>query len=849
MDASLFFCQSFKVYTVNFIFLLIIFPFIVEAKQPKLGQLNTTQKAIILPIMLRDDMGIELGEIKTHISIEDKISLFKLALIKTLKPQLKESVIASLQKTAAIKGYLSLETLQDSGFDIRFLADKMELLFAPKGGQRPDSNLSFSGKKKIISKDLNSPQVFSGYVNILAAINHVITNNKSELQSPSLDLEFAVRLYDVVLETEANVNSIGSSGIDFKQYFFSRQGSRLIYDYPEGSLRFQLGDLRAISNSVRSLPKALGLSVEKSDQKLQPRKNIRSTGRSSFQLDRASTVEVRNNGRIIRTLHLRSGHYNLSDLQLSQGANDITLKITNDLGQIKELNFSIFSNNELLAKGISEWGLEVGFRSNFENNKLLYDFKKPMASGFYRQGLTDNMSGDVYFQVDKTAVLSGFGLWSQSQFGFLNLSAELSQHEKVGVGYSANLSWSRDGEIGVNNWRSSFRLSADYTSAYFTLIDQTTIPQINKDWIRLNMGYSQGFGMGIAATLSANYTFENKKNSQYKGDTYGVDLNVNKQVSPDLGLGATIGYSNTNSSNSSDSNRKGEWYASVNLNYRLGENANIRSEYHTRTEQGKLSFQDRSKHNGVGSWNTNVDVDYFNKDKRTTLTGNVRYLANRANINLSHTSSLDNAKTGQISTKLNHNTRLQIGTSLAFSGRKFAWGQPIRSGGFAIISLHESLKDSTLMVGTPDNVIAESSIFGPALVSGLSEYTAQQLTVDVDDMPLGYDLGSGSFDVLSPYKAGYHLMVGSNYSVSAYGTLLNKKDEPLVYITGVAYEGKDKKGQQSNVFTNKSGRFGAEGLAPGIWLIEMNTDPAVQYIINIPKDTKGMYKTGKLKPI
>ncbi|MCK5925492.1 MAG: hypothetical protein KAG10_06335 [Methylococcales bacterium] len=131
MDASLFFCQSFKVYTVNFIFLLIIFPFIVEAKQPKLGQLNTTQKAIILPIMLRDDMGIELGEIKTHISIEDKISLFKLALIKTLKPQLKESVIASLQKTAAIKGYLSLETLQDSGFDIRFLADKMELLFAP----------------------------------------------------------------------------------------------------------------------------------------------------------------------------------------------------------------------------------------------------------------------------------------------------------------------------------------------------------------------------------------------------------------------------------------------------------------------------------------------------------------------------------------------------------------------------------------------------------------------------------------------------------------------------------------------------------------------------------------------
>ncbi|MCK5925563.1 MAG: hypothetical protein KAG10_06705, partial [Methylococcales bacterium] len=147
------------------------------------------------------------------------------------------------------------------------------------------------------------------------------------------------------------------------------------------------------------------------------------------------------------------------------------------------------------------------------------------------------------------------------------------------------------------------------------------------------------------------------------------------------------------------------------------------------------------------------------------------------------------------------------------------------------------------------NIIAESSIFGAVLVSGLNEYTLSNINVDVEDAPLGYDLGSGSFDMLAPYKAGYDLRVGSNYSVSAYGILVNKYDEPLAYISGTAYEGDDKKGRKTLVFTNKVGRFGAEGLAAGDWIIEMGASPVIRYKITIPEETKGMYKTGTLKPL
>jgi outer membrane usher protein len=850
MEVRLSLYQRFTIYSLNLICFLIIMPLNAEAKQPKLGQLNTTDKMIMLPVTLTEAGKSSLGELTIQISPKDEISLLKSALVTILKSHLKPEVLTTLKALDAPKGFILLNSLQKKGFDLQFSSSKMELSFFPKVNQRPEGDSSFAAKQKIVSEDLSYPASFSAYVNLLAAINNVIIDNKSELQSPTLGLEFAASLYGVVLETEATFNSAGSNGIDFKQYLFSRLGSRLIYDLPEYALRFQFGDLRSISSSVKNLPDALGFSVEKSQQKLRPRENIRSTGRSSFQLDRPSTVEVRNNGNVVRTLRLKSGRHNISDLQLRQGANDITLYITDDLGNIKDLEFSIFSHNDLLGIGINEWGFEAGFRSNFEDNELLYEFNKPVVSGFYRQGVSQSVTGEGYFQWDKNTALGGMGFWTQSRYGFFNVSAELSRHKVAGFGSTANISWSRQGETTANGWRSSFRLSADYTSNYFTTISTESTPSINSNWIRLNGNYSQSFSGGLSASLSANYVFMNAKSTQNKGDTYGVDLSVRKTVTPDLGLGVTVGYSNNSTSSSSnDFSNQGEWYTLFNVNYRLGTNARLSSGYSTRTEEAKLSYSQSSEKSGVGSWQTNVDVDYANRDKRTSLTGNLAYVANRSDINFSHGSTMVNAETdSESSLALSHNTRLQIGTSLAFAGGKLAWGRPIRSGGFAVVSLHDSLEDSTLTIGTADNVIAESSIFGAVVVSGLNEYSLSKISVDVEGAPIGYDLGSGTFDMLSAYKSGYDLRVGSNYSVSAYGILMNEHDEPLEYLSGTAYEGKDKKGRKTLVFTNKVGRFGAEGLAPGVWVIEMGASPVIRYTINIPDETKGMFKTGTLKP-
>jgi outer membrane usher protein len=123
--------------------------------------------------------------------------------------------------------------------------------------------------------------------------------------------------------------------------------------------------------------------------------------------------------------------------------------------------------------------------------------------------------------------------------------------------------------------------------------------------------------------------------------------------------------------------------------------------------------------------------------------------------------------------------------------------------------------------------------------------------VDVKDLPPGYSLGNGAFDVIAPYRAGYALQVGSANSVSAFGTLLRTNREPLALTIGVARPLENRAQNTTvTVFTNQAGRFVAEGLAPGIWLIEMATDerPTI-YRIEVPSGTQGLLQAGVLTPI
>jgi outer membrane usher protein len=62
-------------------------------------------------------------------------------------------------------------------------------------------------------------------------------------------------------------------------------------------------------------------------------------------------------------------------------------------------------------------------------------------------------------------------------------------------------------------------------------------------------------------------------------------------------------------------------------------------------------------------------------------------------------------------------------------------------------------------------------------------------------------------------------MVGSEFNVTIIGTLLDERGEPVRLLSGVARRVGDEKSPAVPIFTNRSGRLGASGLAPGRWEI------------------------------
>ena len=139
-------------------------------------------------------------------------------------------------------------------------------------------------------------------------------------------------------------------------------------------------------------------------------------------------------------------------------------------------------------------------------------------------------------------------------------------------------------------------------------------------------------------------------------------------------------------------------------------------------------------------------------------------------------------------------------------------------------------------------------MLGSAVYPSLSSYSERTIAVDAPTAPAGADLGQGSFRLFPPYRSGYALTVGSAYMVTAIGRLLNRDGEPVALVTGTAVELANPDNEPIPVFTNRAGRFGAPGLAPGRWRITMLDEQKSSFVIVVPEKAEGVLRLGDLTP-
>jgi outer membrane usher protein len=779
---------------------------------------NATGRTVTLTVPAKDG-AVYLGDIILTIDTNDRVEFSAQRLLDLLSNVVDPAVLRALQGSFAARTTLTPADFEASGIRIRYNPQDLALELTIASERRASRTVQVSPLDRARIGDFAQPAGFSAYVNIRGNVDYLWEGPNDGVQEPIFFLDGAARIGRVVAETEA-IYQPGSNGVDFQ-----RLGSRFIYDDLNNLIRWTGGDLQPVTRGFQSSPDIAGISLFRSYSVLQPQQIVRPRGDRSFRLDRPSTVEIQANGQIVRRLQLQPGVYNLRDFPFTQGSNDIRVSILDDAGRSEILRFNVFLDQSQLARGLTEFGFYAGVEAPLEADGPNYsdDF---IMTGFVRHGFSDFLTAGLNFQANGDAQMGGVeAVWAMP-IGTVAANFSISHIDGFGSGRAVLVTFQR--LIQRPNGRSdSLSLFFESRSRNFGPVD-TFIPSNPYDW-EVGGGYSHAFTDAVYGGVDGRYSHgrDGTRDAWNLRGTMGYRINDQFTLTGDVRWEQdTIGRRVS---------------GLISLTVRLGRYSNLRADYDTRFDRARLSFN--SLHGqGVGSYNLAADIERSNFGSGINLAAN--YFTNRAELGLSHFGTFAD----DFGNSLNQRTSLRFATSLAIADGEFSMGRPIYDS-FAIVRGHQSLRNASILVDpSPFGFTAATGSLGTAVHPSLSSYAERTITVDAPTAPAGVDLGQGSFRVFPPYRSGYVLEVGSAYSVTALGRLLNRDGEPVALVTGTATEIAHPNREPVQIFTNREGRFGATGLAPGRWRVQMNDELRSSFIINVPEGTEGVIRVGDLSP-
>lgn len=782
------------------------------------GKINPTNRVLrfIVPIT---DGPTYLGDVDLAVATDDTLSVRAPRLLQMLEPVLKPDVFKRLKDAVGTRLEIDEALLASEKMQLRYDNAKLALSIAIPVAARRQRSLSLRTESGSGSTTLQ-PERFSAYVNLRSAMEFVERGANRGVLPPVSLIDGAVRLGGLVGETETYVSTRhGDPAI-------RRTGSRLVYDDLRDTVRITVGDLLPTSRSFQSAPSVGGIGVARFFNVLDPQREVRSSGSQSFTLFAPSVVETLVNGRSVERKTLQPGSYTLQDFPLAEGANDVRLRIEDEAGKQRTIDFNLYSNRALIEPGITEFAAFAGVHS-FPSRRGIHYSRDWASAGFIRRGLSSQVSAGANFAGDARAQQAGLEMLFGTPIGLVGFDLASSLRRSGGGGFGGAVSYDRTVATEAGSRSQSLHAVVEYRSARFAT-PGALVPR-EPTQLRASAGYSYTFGVDKFVSADLQY----RRDRVLRESRYDVRLTGGWRLSE-----ATSAIAEAEWSRGSD--RRGGAIR-FGLRHRFGPRAYGRVEGDSRGTV-RASFQD-SGGRGVGAWSSDVDVT---RDRRqTSLNANASYIANRADLGVGQVVTYDSVD-GRLS---DARTSLRVGTSIAFAGGVIAVGRPITDG-FILANAHKSLGGKSVRLDPYEKSdTAHSGALGAAVDGQLSAYSHRTLIYDVPDAPTGYDLGQGNVQLDPPYRAGYRLTVGSDYHLMLVGRLLDRNGEPVSLLAGEAQDLGAPKRPPMTIFTGRNGKFGAQGLRPGKWRITMPTEPATIYELTVRDSATGTVQAGDLRPL
>ncbi|MBA4161399.1 MAG: fimbrial biogenesis outer membrane usher protein [Novosphingobium sp.] len=789
-----------------------------QAPAARTERLNPTGRAIILTVPAKDGPAY-LGDMPLTIGADDSLSFPAERTLQVLEPVLAGNVLTALRSNLAGKPTVGPQDFASVGILVTYDPRTLELRFEIPVEKRASRSLSVSALDRRSIGNYVQPAKFSAYLNIRGSVDLYGQGPNTGFEEPVFLLNGAMRLGGPVLEGDA-IWSPGNNGVDFQ-----RLGNRLVFDDTKNLVRYSAGDLDTQGRGFQAAPDIAGLSIFRSYSVLNPQRIIRPRGDRTFTLARPSTVEVYVNGQQVRRIQLGPGNYNLRDFPFAQGGNDIRLNVLDDTGRNEVLRFNLFLDQTQLGKGLSEFGLYAGVKAPLGLSGPNYS-DEWIVSGFYRRGISDRVTLGANFQADEFIRMGGVEAVFGTSVGTIGTQAAFSNTKGWGDGYALQATFQRQLQHS-DGQADTFNLFVEHRSRKFAPV--SFFLANNQYQYEVGGGYTHAFNQNYYAGAQARFS----KGRGVNPDIHSYSLSGGWRFSPIGSLTAELRYT--------QDSRGNEISGFITVTVRLGRRSSLRSEYDSRNNRERVSFQTLSG-TGVGSYNVTADVE--RTDFGSSASVNANYFGNRAELGISHFGSFN----GDWGSSTSQRTSFRFGTSLAIADGTVSIGRPIYDS-FALVKGHKSLKGGKVVVDpTPYGLIARTDGLGAATMPSLSSYSDRTVTVDVDGAPAGVDIGQGSYKLFPAYRSGYVLQVGSDYHVTAMGTMLDADGQPVALVAGKAVELAHPDRPPVTVFTNRQGRFGATGLAPGQWRIEMLDGKNSVYVITIPADAEGVVRVGEIMP-
>ena len=749
-----------------------------------------------------------------------------------LKPLLSKSVLQKILKyKTPTTGELNLLHLHEFKIKSHFDEDKLVINITVPPHMLKPNKLTFSNHKSLsdeaFEKLLNeTSHEISGVSNFYVRNTFRDADEASLVRDPlSLRNKTFINYDDYIFNGGFTLKESTNDARQSTGETLVRDYMYVSRDFPRLNQRYQVGEITATALDHMGREDIVGFSLTKHhDITRRKQLAIKVTDKDIF-VESESRMEIFINDRLMKNVLLKAGRHLLSDFPLINGSNHVKVKITDNFGHEKFIDFDEFYYQELLKKGVNTFKASLGVSTHKDAfGSIVYDDTQ-LLSGNYNFGLTDDITLNNGLQIHSDIMAYESEFYWGSDYGLFSAYAVLSHTQAYNQGLKYGTKYKKI--VGKHN----FSFNKEHIDKRYKSLGS----DFANDLAANTLGAQYGTSLGGSSMLTLNYMEKELLNQ----DSQSYKLSYNCYPSRSWNLKVDLEHLTTNSFDSNTIRfmvRYTPFSSRVNLQETISSTQTNNQDI--RNVSTEVTLRPNKRYGMDASLTHNESSDGNQKDSMRARYSNPKYLMN---VDYTNTEAVSGIQTASSS--------IAVSTALAFVGNHYAMSQPLGNS-FILVENSEFLKENPIGMKSfnADN---------PSLsyVIPTADYKLRELHVEDRELIFGVDLNKTDYKVSSRYKSGTFIHIAPKFTVTAMGTLHDKDDKAVALkvfqIFRVNKEGKKEVLAEDNIFfTNKLGEFSMNNMEAGTYFIEeinSHTPQSFSLSIKASNQKKNMIKLWTLE--